>query len=75
MIDTTITDEMKIYDVLVSIGAKHSNLEIARCPQVARSSLDKVIRELNENNGDEWATSKRKQAHCQRFADSLIKNT
>ena len=37
------------------------NLEIKRFLQVLRSSVYKVGGELNENNGDELATSKRKE--------------
>ena len=69
MADTTIANDKKRYAVIVSIKAKHSNLEIARFLKVARSFVCKVRKELNENNGDELATSKRKQ-HCQR-SDSL----
>ena len=69
MADTSINNEMKRHAVIVSIKAKHSNLEIARFLKVARSFVCKVRKELNENNGDELATSKRKQ-HCQR-SDSL----
>lgn len=60
---------MKRLAVIVSIKAKLSYSEIARFLKVARSFVCKVRKELNKNNSDELATSKRKH-HCQR-SDSL----
>ncbi|KAM3183277.1 hypothetical protein ACTXT7_010668 [Hymenolepis weldensis] len=75
MPDTTIIIEMDRHAAIVSIKAKHRNLEIARFLQVTTSSVCKVRKELSENNADELAaTSKRKQ-HYQRSADSLPHNT
>ncbi|KAM3179801.1 hypothetical protein ACTXT7_017569, partial [Hymenolepis weldensis] len=59
--DTTITDEMKRHTLLVSVKAKHRNFEIARFLKVATSFVCKVRKGLlNENNGDEPTTRKRK---------------
>ena len=69
MENTTITNEVKRHTVIVSIKAKHSNLEIAIFLRVARSFVFKVRKELNENNGGGLATSKGKQ-RCRR-SDSL----
>ncbi|KAM3180306.1 hypothetical protein ACTXT7_016539 [Hymenolepis weldensis] len=68
--DTTITNEMERYAVMVCIKAKRSNLEIAGFLKVARSFGFKIRKELlNENNGDELTTSRRKQI-CKLY-DSL----
>ncbi|VUZ39878.1 unnamed protein product [Hymenolepis diminuta] len=70
MLDTTTTNEMEGYLVIMSIKVKQRNLEITRSLQVATSFVCEVIKELlNENNGDELAAMrKRKQEHCQRSA-------
>ncbi|KAM3186987.1 hypothetical protein ACTXT7_003222 [Hymenolepis weldensis] len=74
--DTTIANEMKIYSIIMPIKAEHDNLEITGFLKVATSFTCKVGKELNENNGNELAaTRKRKQEHCQRSADSLTQNT
>ncbi|KAM3185975.1 hypothetical protein ACTXT7_005275 [Hymenolepis weldensis] len=72
---TTITNDMKKHAVtqIVSIKAKQSNLEIARFLKVATSFVCKVRKELNENNGDELATTSKRKPHCQRSANSLRK--
>ncbi|KAM3185067.1 hypothetical protein ACTXT7_007104 [Hymenolepis weldensis] len=66
---------MQRHAVIVSIKAKHRNLEIEieKFQRVAISFVCKVRKELlNEKNGDELALMrKRKQEHCQRPALSL----
>ncbi|KAM3175539.1 hypothetical protein ACTXT7_008302 [Hymenolepis weldensis] len=62
---------MKRRAVIVSIKAKHRNLEIVRFLKVAKSFLYKVRKRLNENNGDELATMRRRKQHCRRSADSI----
>ncbi|VUZ51572.1 unnamed protein product [Hymenolepis diminuta] len=61
---------MKRHAAMVSMKAKHRNLEIAGFLKVTTSFVCKVGKGLNEHNGDELATRKRK-GHCQRLADSL----
>ncbi|VUZ49818.1 unnamed protein product, partial [Hymenolepis diminuta] len=58
----------------VSIKAKQTNLEIARFLKVPTSFVCKVRKELNENNADELATSKKRKEHCQRSAQLLTQN-
>ncbi|VDL59278.1 unnamed protein product [Hymenolepis diminuta] len=70
MTDTT-TNEMKRHALLVSAKAKHNNLGIARLLIVARCFVYKVRKQLNENNEDELATTRKRKQHCQRSADSL----
>ncbi|KAM3188443.1 hypothetical protein ACTXT7_000269 [Hymenolepis weldensis] len=66
MPDTTITNEMKNHSVIVSLKAKHKNLEIARFLKVARSSICKVRKELlNENNGNGLGATRKRREHCQ----------
>ncbi|KAM3170934.1 hypothetical protein ACTXT7_017615 [Hymenolepis weldensis] len=63
---------MKRQAVIVTIKAKHRNLEIARFLKVARSFVCKVRKKLlNENNEDELAATRMRKEHCQRSADSL----
>ncbi|VUZ57098.1 unnamed protein product [Hymenolepis diminuta] len=64
---------MKRYSVIVSIKAKHRNLEIARFLHVNTPFVCKVRKEMvNEINGVELAaTRKRTQKHYQRSAHSL----
>ncbi|KAM3176656.1 hypothetical protein ACTXT7_006100 [Hymenolepis weldensis] len=56
---------------MVSIKAKRRNFEIARILIIARSFICKVRKELNENNADELAVTRKRKEHCQRPADSL----
>ncbi|VUZ53522.1 unnamed protein product [Hymenolepis diminuta] len=73
MANTAITNEMKGHSVIVTIKATHNNLEIVRFPKVTTSFVCKIRKELlNENNGDELATMRKKKEHCQRSADSLL---
>ena len=60
---------MNRHTVKVSIKAEDNDLKIGRFLKVTRSFVCKGRKELKENNGDELATSKRKQ-HCQ-HSDSL----
>ncbi|KAM3172859.1 hypothetical protein ACTXT7_013678 [Hymenolepis weldensis] len=56
--DTTITNEVNRYAVIVSIKAEHSYLKIARFLKVATSFLCTVRKELlNDNNADELAAT------------------
>ncbi|VUZ40953.1 unnamed protein product [Hymenolepis diminuta] len=72
MADTNVTNEMKRHAVIVSIKAKLRNLEVAGLPEVATSFVCKVRKGLlNENNGGELATTRKRKVHCQRSADSL----
>ncbi|KAM3172750.1 hypothetical protein ACTXT7_013912 [Hymenolepis weldensis] len=66
-----ISHEMKIYAVMVSFKTKHGNLEITRFLKVATSFACKVRKALNNKNGDELASMRKRKQHCQRSADSL----
>ncbi|VUZ40962.1 unnamed protein product [Hymenolepis diminuta] len=57
---------------IVSIKAEHRNFEIARSLKVVTPLVCKVRKGLlNENNGGELATTRKRKEHCQRSADSL----
>ncbi|KAM3178571.1 hypothetical protein ACTXT7_002274 [Hymenolepis weldensis] len=72
MVDAAMTNEMKRQAVIVSIKAKHRNLEIVGFLKVARYFVCKVRKEvLKENNEDELAAKGKRKEHCQRPADLL----
>ncbi|KAM3185890.1 hypothetical protein ACTXT7_005467 [Hymenolepis weldensis] len=71
MADNNITTEKKKHAVIVSIKAKHSNLEIASFLRVTTSLVCKIRKEVNENNADELAATSKRRQDCQRSTDSL----
>ncbi|VUZ41198.1 unnamed protein product [Hymenolepis diminuta] len=64
---------MRRQAIIVSVKAKHMNIEIAISLKVTRSIICKVRKELvNEKNGDETVDRmRRKKEHCQRSTDSF----
>ncbi|VUZ49860.1 unnamed protein product, partial [Hymenolepis diminuta] len=52
---------------ILSVKAKHNDLDIGRFPQVATSFPCKVRKELlNKNNGDGSVATRKRKHHCQR---------
>ena len=62
MANYQLTHEMKRHAVIVAIHAKHSDVEIARFLEVARSFVHKVRKELEASSGDMSPVAKRKKA-------------
>ncbi|VUZ47112.1 unnamed protein product, partial [Hymenolepis diminuta] len=57
--------------VIVPTKAKHRNLENVRSVKVARSFVCRARKELNENNGVKFTSTRKRKQYCQRSVHSL----